>query len=190
MHIDHAGNHRERRVQQIDRAEENDPGVDADQEVAGQGQDHQQHQQIAMTLAAAGDQQGQRIGQQQADQSGGRGDQEGTAEDFGIDPVAEEEAVGFQGQGELAILHGRHQSSEVTWLLERGTDHQQRRDEKENHQKQGWRQADQPFGQRLSSTDRTAACFSHAGRPLRHAASRLRPGRRVRGTWRVLAPRW
>jgi hypothetical protein len=114
VYIDHAGDHCERRVQQIGRAEHDDPGVDANQEVAGQRQDHQQHQQIAMTLVAAGDQQGQRIGQQQAEQRRRRGDEEGTAEDLGINPVAEEESGRFPATGstgrsvEQAPAHRNH----------------------------------------------------------------------------------
>ena len=78
VHVDHADDHREAREQEVERAEDDHPGVDAHQEVAGEGQDHQQHHEVAVLLRAARDQQRQRIGHDQADERGERGDAEAT----------------------------------------------------------------------------------------------------------------
>ena len=46
------------------RAEDDHPGIDADQEIAGERQHHQQHHQVAEFPVAARDQQRHRVGHQ------------------------------------------------------------------------------------------------------------------------------
>jgi hypothetical protein len=81
--------------------EDDHPGVDADQEIAPERQDHQQHQQVALLLRAARDQQRQRVGDQQAHHRGQRRVAERLDEQLGVQEIREEARVVLEGQIEM-----------------------------------------------------------------------------------------
>ena len=204
MHIDHADQHRERREQQTDRLQaeggehavehprqrrlrpENDhPGVNPDQEVAGERQDHQQHQQVAVLFRTPRDQPGHRIGHDQADQRRGCGHREGAQEDFGKQEIAGKELVVLQGDAMFAAIAGikqRRQAAEFAGILERGQHHDQCRRQEEGEQEQRRRRADRP------ARGPFFASLGHSAR--RPPPSSPSPGRRSRRSGRGRARRW
>ena len=98
VHVHHARDHREGRVEQVRRAQQHDPRVDAHEEVAREGQDHQQHQQVAALARAPRDEPRERVGERHADEGGGERDGERDREDLRVHDVAEQEAVGLRAR--------------------------------------------------------------------------------------------
>lgn len=187
MHVDHAQQHREGRKEQAHRPEsdaaqravdqprqerlrpqQDHPGVEANQEVAGEWQDDQQHQQVAMPLRALRDQPGHGVSQEQADQGGLRRHREGAQKDFYEQGLAEEETVVFQGETMFApvtrVEQGRH-AAEFSGILERGQYDDQGRYQEEDQQEQRGRGGDQETG------------ASHPRLNPRHSAPHPRPSR-------------
>ena len=134
VHIDQPDDYSERREQQTHglesergkecieaadehrlRSEDDHPRIDADEKVAPERQDHQQHQQIAMPLRAARNQHRQRIADQQTDDRSDDRIAERLEKQLRVQHVGEEALIVLERQVDRAapILPRLEQRSEA-----------------------------------------------------------------------------
>jgi hypothetical protein len=86
------------------------------------------------------DQQRQRVSHQQADESGGHGDDERFDENLGVDKIAEEKLIILQRKSGFL-----RKPAKFTGKTERGNHHNQAGQQKKHRQVNEWRPTDKPF---------------------------------------------
>src|SRR5215468_10220277 len=84
--------------------EDDHPGVDADEEVAPEGQDDEQQKQIAVAFRAPGNQRGERIREREAEERSEQRVPHRLEKDLGVDRLLEEASVALQVEIEPAFL--------------------------------------------------------------------------------------
>src|SRR5262245_32196816 len=139
--VERAGEHRL-------RSEYDHPGIHPDQKVAPERQDHEQQEQVAVALGAAGDQQRQRIAEQETKHRGGDRVPEGLEEQLSVERIREEALVILEREIDdrralVSLLKQRRQTPELARIAKRGEHHDQGWDSEEYEQIEQRRTADQ-----------------------------------------------